>query len=216
MRYERSSNPHTETADFYTLLPVAATVPATAKTYRCKHCDTELLRLQPTCDSCEKSQEWEQRAACHGCDKIVDYTQEECQHCGTSLPLWRALEAAIFETDSTLTLSKDGLEHPTKAGYRVHLGSVHGQWADYRRPVHEGGDFHVLVFADRYELHYDEVSAVETPGKHLLRHGLPAVTGMGVDLAKQIATATAASGAVARDALETSTTLFRSGETSVE
>jgi len=53
-----------------------------------------------------------------------------------------------------------------KAGYYRHIGSVKGQWADYRRPLKGGGEIHVRSFGDHYEVHLDNVGALDSPGKH--------------------------------------------------
>jgi hypothetical protein len=159
----------------------------------CAECGEALALFQPVCEECETAHEWTYRAACHDCGEQVSYTDEECPECGAPLSIWRALEADVLSRDEPIAIWKDRVPRPTDAGYRIHFGSIHGQWADYRRSLGDG-DLHIRSYPRRYELHYDDVSAVESPGRHLLRHGAPAATASGVDLALRIGRAVAESG----------------------
>jgi len=150
--------------------------------YECERCGEGMYLLEPECANCGERYAWAYEAPCQSCGEVVDYTAGECPACGAELSLWRALELAVLATDGPVAVWKDHLPRPTDAGYRPHVGSVHGQWADYRRPV-DDGEFHVRSYADRYELHADDISAVTRPAAHLLRHGPTAVTGTGFDIA---------------------------------
>lgn len=149
--------------------------------YNCKRCSKGLYLLQPVCKRCDVRYEWSYEAPCYGCGTTVDYTAQRCPDCGTELSIWLALELDVLGNDRTVAVWKESVPRPTEVGYRYHVGSVHGQWADYRRPI-DDGEFHVRSFADRYELHCDDVSAIERPASHLLRHGPTTVTGTGFDL----------------------------------
>jgi len=96
-----------------------------------------------------------------------------------------------------LLLWREAVPHPGGEGYRRHLGSIYGQWADYRRAVDGGGDFHVRRFRRYDELHYDDVSAVDSPTRHLLRHGPAAAVGSSLELTRQVTGAVAESGRLA-------------------
>ena len=150
--------------------------------YECERCGEGMYLLEPECGNCGERYAWAYEAPCQSCGEVVDYTAGACPACGAELSLWRALELAVLATDGPVAVWKDTLSRPTEAGYRPHVGSVHGQWADYRRPV-DDGEFHVRSYADRYELHADDISAVARPAAHLLRHGPTAVTGTGFDIA---------------------------------
>lgn len=151
----------------------------------CVECGEPLSLFQPACEDCGTAHEWSYRAPCHDCGGPAEYTEKRCPHCGTELTVWRAMEADVVARETALEIWKDAVPRPTQAGYQFHLGSIHGQWADYRRPV-SGGDFHVRVYADHYELHRDDVSAIDAPARHLLRHGAPAATASGIDIARRV------------------------------
>lgn len=170
--------------------------------YRCRKCDAELWLLQPACRQCETEHRWTFRAACHECRELTDYTENRCTNCGSELAIWRALEAEARATTGPVAVWKDAVPSPLEAGYRIHLGSIRGQWADYRRAVDDGGDFHVRSYARHYKLHHDDVSAVRAPGRHVLAHGPSAATASTVDLATQVAETTIRTGKFAN-------TLFR-------
>jgi hypothetical protein len=161
----------------------------------CVDCGEELALFQPVCTACETAHEWHYHAPCHDCGERVDYTDEDCRACGAALSVWPALEADVLDREELMLIWKEAVPRPTEAGYRIHLGSIHGQWADYRRSLGEG-DMHIRSYPKRYELHYDDVSAVETPGRHLLRHGGPAAAASGIDLALRVGKTVADSGRV--------------------
>ncbi len=163
----------------------------------CVDCGEELALFQPVCKACGTAHEWEYRAPCHNCGEQVTY-DGDCPHCGTELLIWRALEADALGTDEPISVWKESVPRPTAAGYRVHLGSIHGQWVDYRRSMDEDGDMHIRSYHNRYELHHDEVSAVDSPGRHLLRHGLPAAFESGSELTVRTGRALAESGRLLR------------------
>ena len=164
----------------------------------CVECGAPLALFQPVCERCETSLEWTYRVPCHDCGDVVDYTDEDCPHCGARLSVWRALEADALGREEPLLIWKEAVPRPTEAGYLIHFGSVHGQWADYRRSFGEDGDLHIRSYPKRYELHHDDVSAVDTPGRHLLRHGLPAATASGIDLVTRVGETISASGRLVR------------------
>jgi len=134
----------------------------------CAACDAPLHLLQETCRECGAAHDWSHRAACTACGRETDYLDGPCV-CGETHSPWRVVEAAAL-ADGPVTVTKR-IERPTAAGYRRHLGSIRGQWADYRRVLDDGGEFHVRVFLDYYELHVDAVSALADPAQHTLRYG---------------------------------------------
>lgn len=158
--------------------------PSRAKS--CVECGRPLALFQPVCEDCGTTHKWTYQAPCHDCGEVVSYTDGDCPHCGATLLIWRALEADALAGEEQLTIWKEAVPRPTEAGYRIHFGSIHGQWADYRRSLGEDGDLHIRSYSKRYELHHDDVSAVDAPGRHLLRHGPPAATASGIDLAKRV------------------------------
>lgn len=166
----------------------------------CVDCGEELALFQPVCQGCATAHEWEYRAPCHDCGEQVGY-EGTCPHCGTELVVWRALEADVLGHEKPLTVWKESVPRPIAAGYRVHLGSAHGQWVDYRRSLGEDGEMHVRSYPRRYELHHDAVSALDSPGRHLLRHGLPAAVAAGTELGVRAGRAAAKSERLARRAL---------------
>lgn len=169
--------------------------------YDCEHCGEPMYLLQPACEECGEQYVWQYEIACHSCGEPADYTGERCPACDAELPIWRALEVAVLAAEGTVGVWKESVPRPTEAGYRYHLGSIHGQWADYRRPV-EDGEFHVRSYTDHYEIHCDDVSAVERPAGHLLRHGPTAVTGAGFDLATRLTGTVIESGELATRVLQ--------------
>lgn len=134
----------------------------------CIACDASLHLLQETCQECGAAHDWSHRAACTACGRETDYLDGPCA-CGETHSPWRVVEAAAL-ADGPVTVAKNRIERPTAAGYRRHVGSIRGQWADYRR-VLEDGEFHVRVFLDHYQLHVDAVSALADPAQHTLRYG---------------------------------------------
>lgn len=170
--------------------------------YACKRCKEPMYLLQPVCENCSEQYVWQYETVCHSCGETVDYTAQRCPACGAELPIWRALELAVLTTDGEVAVWKESVPRPTDAGYRYHFGSVHGQWADYRRPV-ESGEFHVRSYRNRYELHFDDVSAVEEPAKHLIRHGPTAATGTGFDLLTRLTGTVVDSGEFATRMIQT-------------
>lgn len=161
------------------------------------NCGAALVLFQPTCQACDTEQAWQYAGPCRSCGETADYLAGECESCGTDLSIWRALEAQVFVEDEPALVWREAVPRPTEAGYRRHLGSVHGQWADYRRTVEDGGDFHIRRYLRYYELHYDDVSAVDSPTRHLLRHGPAAAVGSGFALTRQLTGAVAESGRLA-------------------
>lgn len=182
------------------------------RTHECTACGDSLLLFQPTCRRCDTAHTWQYRAACHDCGELTEYTDEACAHCGAQLSIWRALEADALAQEETLELWKDAVPRPIEAGYRLHLGSIRGQWADYRRSLPDGGEFHVLAYAKRYELHHDEVGALDSPGRHLLRHGGPAAVATGIDTVRRTARAARQTTRLAGRILGIPATLFGRSE----
>lgn len=136
-------------------------------TGECYECGGTLHLLQAECTACDTPYEWSFVSACPACDRERDLLQA-CE-CGDSPVPWRALEILAREQGS-VTIDKDAVERPSTAGYARHLGTIRGQWGDYRRPT-ENGEFHVRVYLDHYELHVDDVSALGEPAKHTFRYG---------------------------------------------
>lgn len=130
----------------------------------CPRCDERLYYLQPSCPSCESSVRWNIR--CVRCGDWLEDGGDACSSCGLEQPGWRAIEHALSTTGETIRVAKDALDRPMKAGYYRHVGSVKGQWADYRRPLKGGGEIHVRSYGDHYEVHLDSVGALDSPGKH--------------------------------------------------
>jgi hypothetical protein len=168
-----------------------------AQQHECVACGAALALFQPTCPSCDTKQVWRYNGPCPDCGDKADYLAGDCENCGTSLSIWRALEAKVSVDEEPLLLWRAAVPRPTEQGYRRHLGSIYGQWADYRRTVDDGGDFHIRRFLRYYELHYDDVSAVDSPTRHLLRHGPSAAVGSGLALTRQVTGAVAQSGRLA-------------------
>jgi len=160
-----------------------------------------LYFLQPTCRECDNHHDWTYELPCHNCGKRVDYTDEKCPHCEETLPIWRALEVEALTTEEVISVWKKSVHSPLKDGYRVHLGSIHGQWADYRRATPEGGDFHIRAYPRHYELHYDKISAVDAPARHILHHGPSAAATSSIDIAKRVGETVARTGEMMNSAV---------------
>lgn len=172
---------------------------ASSQSKSCAECGQPLALFQPVCEDCETRHEWTYRAPCHDCGEVVSGTDEDCPRCGATLSVWRALEADALGHEEPIAIWKDAVPRPTKAGYRLHFGSIHGQWADYRRSLGESGDLHIRSYPKRYELHHDDVSALDAPGRHLLRHGLPAATASSIGLTAQVGKSVAKSARLASE-----------------
>jgi hypothetical protein len=154
----------------------------------CGECGAPMHLLQSACEECETTHGWSCLAECRDCGQETDYLDGQCA-CGTAHSPWRAVELAA-RTEGSVTVAKNTVERPSEADYRRHVGTVHGQWADYRRVLDGGGEFHVRTYLDYYELHVDEVSAIDEPTKHTLRYGPRAAVATTVDLARGVAGAT--------------------------
>jgi len=160
----------------------------------CTECGGAIHLLQRTCEECGTPHRWSCVAACLECGRETDYLDEACA-CGATHSPWRVVERAA-RTEGAVTVAKDAVERPSEAGYRRHVGTVRGQLADYRRVLDGGGEFHVRTYLDHYELHIDEVSALDEPAKHTLRYGPRAAAATGAEAAATGAEA-AATGAEA-------------------
>ncbi|MFT4944180.1 MAG: hypothetical protein ACI9K3_000109 [Halovenus sp.] len=145
----------------------------------CRECGAGLHLLQQVCEECGTAHEWSCRAVC-SCGRETEYLDGPCA-CGVSHSPWRVAEFAAHEAGA-VTVAKNAVERPTEAGYRRHVGTIRGQWADYRR-VSTDGEFHIRVYLDHYELHVDAVSALGAPTQHTLRYGPRAAVQSGVTLA---------------------------------
>jgi hypothetical protein len=147
---------------------------------RCTACGAPLHLLTPECPECGTDQTWELRGECPECGRGRDFL-EPCR-CGAPATPWRALERVAL-ADGTVSVAKDAVSRPTRAGYGRHLGTVKGQWADYRRDG-DAGEFHVVVFLDHYELHVDDVGALESPTGHAIRYAPTAIASTARDAAR--------------------------------
>jgi len=163
----------------------------------CVDCNEPLALFEPTCSVCSTDQIWTYCGPCESCGETADYLTDACGNCGAALPIWRALEAAVYTNDDPLLIWREAVPRPSEERYRRHIGSVHGQWADYRRATDDGGDFHVRRYRRYYELHYDDVSAVDSPTRHLLRHGPAAAISSGIAITRGVTGAVAESGRLA-------------------
>ncbi|ERH10364.1 MAG: hypothetical protein J07HX64_02137 [halophilic archaeon J07HX64] len=141
--------------------------------------------LQPVCKECGTAHDWSCIVECRDCGRGTDVLDGPCA-CGVTHPSWRAIERAA-RTEGPVTVAKDAVERPSEVGYRRHVGTVRGQWADYRRVLDSGGEFHVRTYLHHYELHVDEVSAIDEPTKHTLRYGPRAAVTTTVDLVRSVA-----------------------------
>jgi hypothetical protein len=78
-------------------------------------CDARVPYLQPQCEQCGTSIEWQEVAACRQCSERYDYaTNESCANCGTAtsqwyLVVWRVLG---LPPDTDLAVSKAALSRP--------------------------------------------------------------------------------------------------------
>lgn len=136
----------------------------------CGDCGEAVELFRPACENCEATFEWDVRVACPHCEADTEIRATSCHACGEDISPWRAIERDVSATDSPASVWKDAVPRPSRDGYRRHLGSLKGQWADYRRMLDDGTEFHVLEFSDHYEIHRDEVSAIDAPAMHLVRY----------------------------------------------
>jgi hypothetical protein len=166
----------------------------------CRECDTALHLLQRACEECGTAHGWSCVAECRECGRETDYLDGPCA-CGRKHSPWRVAELAA-RTEGTVTVAKSAVERPGEAGYRRHVGTVRGQWADYRRVLDDGGEFHVRTYLDHYELHVDEVSALDEPTKHTLRYGPRAAVTTGADVVRGVAGTARRAGGLVRSALD--------------
>lgn len=137
----------------------------------CHECEQGVYFLQPVCPACGADIAWEYTAPCVTCGEQMDYLDGGCSSCGEDHSLWRAVELAVLARGGRVRVWRDAVPRPGREGYRWHVGSFRGQWADYRRPLTAGCEFHALDFGDHYEVHLDDVGALDSPGMHLLRYG---------------------------------------------
>lgn len=145
----------------------------------CDECGATLHLFQPSCEDCGADYEWSFVAPCLDCGRETDYLHGTCE-CDRLHSAWRVAER-IARAEGSVTVAKDAVERPSRAGYARHLGTIRGQWADYRRETDEGTEFHVRTYLDHYELHVDDVSALEEPTMHTLRYGPAAAVKTGTD-----------------------------------
>lgn len=136
----------------------------------CGECQEAVQTLLPSCRSCGIVLEWPLELPCPECETVVEYRAGDCPCCETSLGAWRAIRQLALEAEEDLVIAKDGIDHPTGAGFRTHIGSFKGQRRDYRYPLGDGSDIHVREFGDRYAVHHDAVSAVDHPVGHVVAH----------------------------------------------
>lgn len=155
--------------------------------------------LRPACEECGAAHEWACVAPCRECGRETDYLDGPCV-CGATYSPWRVAERAA-RTEGPVTVAKDAVERPTAAGYQRHVGTVRGQWADYRRVLDDGGEFHVRTYLEYYELHVDAVSAIDDPTRHTLRYGPRAAVTTGMDVARGVTGAARRAGGLVRSAL---------------
>ena len=174
----------------------------------CQVCGAALHLLQSTCGQCETASEWVCLADCRECGRETDYLDGACV-CGATHSPWRVVELVALE-EGSVTVAKDAVPRPTAAGYQRHVGTIRGQWADYRRELDSGGEFHVRVFLDHYELHVDEVGALGEPTMHTLRYGPSAAVTTGTDVVRAMRAVTRRAGDLTRTALRVSSALLPS------
>lgn len=177
---------------------------------RCDVCDGPLHLLQRTCEGCGTDQKWVCQAGCAACGRETDPLDGPCA-CGETQSAWRAVEA-VTRTAGSVTVAKDAVERPTEAGYRRHVGSIRGQWADYRRVLPGGGECHVRVYLDHYELHVDTVSALDDPAGHTLRYGPVAAVATGTAVVHGVAGAARRAGGLVGSAARTPVSLLSAGD----
>ena len=154
--------------------------------------------LQRACERCDTAHEWSCRAECLECGRETAYLDGACD-CGVTHSPWRVAEHAARE--GPVTVDKSAVERPTRAGYRRHLGTARGQWADYRRVLDDGGEFHVRTYLECYELHVDAVSAIDDPTRHTLRYGPRAAVTTGADVVHGAADTARRAGGLLRSAI---------------
>jgi len=165
----------------------------------CKECGVSMHLLQRDCEGCGTTHRWSCVAACRECGRETGYLDGPCD-CGATYSPWRVAELAT-RTEGRVTVAKDHVERPSEAGYRRHVGTVRGQWADYRRVLDDGGEFHVRTYLGHYELHVDEVSALDEPTRHTLRYGPRAAVATGTDIVGGVAGTARRAGGLVRSAL---------------
>lgn len=165
----------------------------------CDVCESALHLFQPACEECETPYEWSISGPCSECGREREYL-EPCS-CGASPSPWRGAESVALK-EGTVTIDKDAVERPIAAGYHRHLGTIRGQWADYRRAT-DDGEFHVLVYLDHYELHVDEVGALDEPAKHGLRYGPKAAITTTTDIVRGLRNAAGRLGGWTRETVPT-------------
>ena len=68
----------------------------------------------------------------------------------------------------SITISKNTIEHPLKAGFRKTIGEPMGQIADYEYVLSDGSRIHVREYENAYEVHWDIRSPTVDPAGHLL------------------------------------------------
>lgn len=158
----------------------------------CPHCDQRLYYFQQSCPSCERSVEWDIR--CVQCGTPVVEGGENCPGCGMAHPRWRVIEQLLITNGEPLRVAKDALDRPMRAGYSRHLGSVKGQWADYRRQLENGAEAHVRTYGDHYEIHLDTVGALDSPGKHAVWYTPRVVADGGIQVIETVTKALSYSG----------------------
>lgn len=66
----------------------------------------------------------------------------------------------------TVVVPKDATPPPAEQGFRRSLGLIKGQLKDWRLALDSGPGIHVREYADRYEVHVDNVD----PSKGIVQH----------------------------------------------
>jgi hypothetical protein len=150
--------------------------------HRCPSCDESIYFLTETCPHCGEAPDWHYVAPCEECGTEIDYLDGECDECSTRYTEWEVIEKELLATGQAIAVPKSAVPRPSTAGYTRHLGTIKGQWADYRRKFTNGNEFHVQVFRDHYEIHLDDVSAIDDPALHMIRYGprVVEITGTGM------------------------------------
>jgi hypothetical protein len=179
-------------------------MPGLQPQHTCRSCGEGLYLFQEVCETCDEHHHWFYVADCLECGQETDYLHGACPGCGTEYSPWRAVEFEALDGDS-VAVAKDAVERPMRAGYRRHLGMVKGQWADYRRVLEDGDDveFHVRVYNRHYEMHLDDVSAIDDPAMHALRYAPRAAAVAGVGAIRGAKTTAERSGKVLDTTLRT-------------
>lgn len=154
--------------------------------YDCPDCGRGVHFFQPSCPSCESTLEWD--IPCPECGNPRTSLDGPCPECGATVAPWRVLEAHVLADGEPVTVSKAAVPRPPTAGYSRHLGSVRGQWADFRRLLDEGREFHVREYTNHYELHLDEVGALDSPGMHAVRYTPRVVANTGITVIDGLST----------------------------